>query len=170
MNQQSTHKNWPHKNFDVFVTLSTDKRGFPVQQLKSNISILFCMIEKKMIGSRFHKKPYKERIRYIGFGEHINDEINLPHYHLLLKFPENIKEKYPNRYESEFKELLEKYYQKFVKPTFKKIDADGPSIKIVWNRYCDVQEIKSQGVVNYVTKGLLDPKNEEHIINHCSPF
>ena len=153
-NTTSIYRKWNHEEFDMFVTLSTDKQGFPMPQLKSNISKLFCMIEKKMIGSRFHKKPPEERIQFIGFPEHINDD---PHYHLLLRFPENIKTKeYQHEYRFYFKLLLWRFWGKFVNQEKKP--------------YCDAQDVVSQRVVDYVTKDLFDPMNEEHIIFNNIPF
>ena len=156
-NAASIYRQWNHKDFDLFVTLSTDKQGFPVPLLKSNISKLFCRIEKKMIGSRFHKKPPEERIQFIGFPEHINDDLNTPHYHLLLRFPENIKTKeYQHGYRIYFEMLLSMFWRKFVQEQKK--------------QYCNVQDVETQRVVDYVTKDLFDPINEEHIIFNEIPF
>ena len=156
-NAASIYRQWNHKDFDLFVTLSTDKQGFPVPLIKSNISKLFCRIEKKMIGSRFHKKPPEERIQFIGFPEHINDDLNTPHYHLLLRFPENIKTKeYQHGYRIYFEMLLSMFWRKFVQEQKK--------------QYCNVQDVETQRVVDYVTKDLFDQMNEEHIIFNEIPF
>ena len=175
INAASIYRQWNHEEFDLFVTLSTDKKGFPLPLLKSNISKLFCMIEKKMIGSRFHKKPPEERIQFIGFPEHINDDLSTPHYHLLLRFPENIKLWEKKRkilfgYRKYFAIRLHGYWGKFVKPISKIIVGKDLKNERVTNHYCDVQDVVSQRVVDYVTKDLFDPRNEEHIIFNNIPF
>ena len=134
------------------------------------------MIEKKMVGSRFNKKTFEERIQFIGFPEHINDDFNIPHYHLLVKFPDNIKKKYPLRHKQIFKDNLYNSWRKFVEPTYKKIKPDGSSRTILdcykINRYCDVRRIRSKRAVDYVTKdlGRVYSDNEEHIIFNETPF
>ena len=169
INAASIYRNWDYADFDLYVTLSTDKQGFPVRLLKSNISKLFCMIEKKMIGSRFHKKLSEQRIQFIGFPEHINTS---PHYHLLLRFPKDIKNESRNGRISDFKNHLEEFWGKFVEPilTPKLVEVNGVWRKVPKNRYCDVQEVFSQRVVDYVTKDLYDPENEQHIIFNNIPF
>ena len=178
INASSIHRNWNFADFDLYVTLSTDKQGFPVRLLKSNISKLFCMIERKMFGSRFHKKLSEQRIQFIGFPERINTS---PHYHLLLRFPKDIKNESPNGRTSDFTTHLEKFWGKFVEPTMeiiglnslvknREVIVKNDEMMLVKNRYCDVQEVYSQRVVDYVTKELFDPQNEEHIIFNNVPF
>jgi len=141
------------------------------------------MIEKKMVGTRFNKRTFDKRIQFIGFPEHINDDINIPHYHLLVKFPDNIKNRYRLRYKRVFKELLHEFWGKFFKTELHKfkrdirLEPDGPVVCSVWdasvvNRYCKVKRIRSKGVVDYITKdlGKVFNDNEEHIIFNEVPF
>lgn len=155
-----------HKDFDVFVTLTTREKGFCLQQLKNFIDWSCCIVEKKMLHTpHYNKMPPEKRIVFIGFPEHIFDDELFPHYHLLLRFPKYFKDEYPSEYISVFTKLLEEAWKKFVKPNFKLIEVNG-KMRFDRDRFCDVQKVESQGVVNYVTKDLFKPEHDNHIIFH----
>jgi hypothetical protein len=168
----SVHRQWKHTYFDVFTTIVFDKQRLPIELLKRKIQIVHFMVEKKLLGTRLEKFPPENRIQFIGYPEHI-DGINLPHYHLLVRFPEYVKNETPNGRISDYRRLLEGFWgDKFVKPSHKVlVELESGVIRFVSNRYCDVQKIESQRVVDYCTKSLKNhPTHEDHIIFNEYPF
>jgi hypothetical protein len=85
-----------------------------------------------------------------------------------LRFPENIKTKYPN-HKTVFKNHLETFWEKFVQPTYETPDEKFPTERVVKNRYCDVRNVIDKHIP-YSVKQSNRPEHEEHIIFNNTPL
>ena len=100
------------------------------QQFAEKKIVLFLnMIQRKVLGSRWHKKPGKLRLRAVGFAELL---LTRPHYHILVRTPDDEW--------NDWKDALIKEGCNIWKVTVPSGDAK-------------VQPIRDQeGVLSYVTK------------------
>jgi hypothetical protein len=131
-----------------------NEKSLPIDNLKAMVHGTFAKIEKKMIGSRYRKKQKDERITFYGFAEGFGLG-ELHHYHLLVKIPDNAKERHLN-WQYVFSNHLQLFWKKFSPP---RLEENGEI-----NPYFKVEQIRDKGAVYYCVKEAHLSPNSEHII------
>lgn len=123
------------QNFTHFVTLSMNDYQ-NIEDVRRKVRELHSRIDRRLLGSKWYKKPKDQRTFFIGFHEHINSN---HHVHLLMRV----------------KPEFERYIEGIVGYEWCHLTEKGT---------VDIQSIYSDGCVPYCLKEQYKSQNFESFI------